>query len=412
MSAFVPHDDPLTAFEDVQLGEENFLRTADDLSHLPPDLMSPITNYSFYREPTLYLPPPPKHRLQTFQPKSASHDRPLFFSPTVSLSSASPASASSIFSSHAHSVDCTCSPVHAVDLDFVPSQSQSKTSTTFRLSAPLLASPGCHSDTTTSTSTSNPLHLAQYTFPLTPPLDERSPTPSKSYLDWKPCSLSTFASLPLPLLPAPTKPVFDLSPLHRLDLLPSLFPPSPFLQRVLASGLARRQSRHPYLASPALSCSSLPASRLKAPSKSRTSNGGTRSKYSREELACYCSTCNIGIATLLLRGKGSDLNVDYTPHFDCFDCRPDLAGDAQDYEPPHEIKVGYATTLSALLDQKEGLQMQQRRRSIGSTAKVRKAGAGRRDCNLNLVTCKWPISIYLQAVLSHSSSAQAIVAVL
>ena len=400
MAAFLPYDDETTPFEG------NFLQTADDLNHLPPDLISPLPSYALYREPVHYLSAP-KPRLNPFdrirQPSSHQQNRQHFPS-----SLPPPTSSNSSLSTYSYNyppIDLLSCREAVTDLD-LPSPSLVS-------SAPSLISPGLQLYETTSTSSGSSNLFSRYSFPLTPPIDEpNTSNQSNSYLEWKACtdlppppvtaSLASGVSastLP-PNTPStfpPSNP-FHLSPTsHPLPLeLPPTFVsrPSPnvpsssssssHLRRVISSGIARRRARNPYLASPALSCSSIfPLTS----SKARAAHGGGRSRLSRDEVSISCSKCNVGIATLQLRGKGNELDVDYRQDFVCFDCRPDLAGSPADYEPPHDTRVGYEATISAYLDREQGIETQRRRRVAGSSVRVRKASAGRRDPALELITC-------------------------
>jgi len=400
MAAFLPYDEETIPFDST---EGNFLQTADDLNHLPPDLISPLPSYALYREPAHYLPAP-KPRLNPFdrvrQPSSSQCQQQLFPPPPPSSSTSS----LSTYSYTYPSIDQVRCREAVADLDL------SSTNSLRTISAAPLISPGLQLYESTSTSSCSSSQFSRYSFPLTPPIDDptSSNQSSNSYLEWKPCTdlpppFSTLASgvSTSTLLPNPSTTFPPSNPFHLSTTsndLPTARPPTPVsqpssnspssstthLRQVISSGLARRRARNPCLASPALSCSSIfPLTS----SKTRSANGGGRSRLSRDDVSISCSTCSVGIATLQLRGKGNELDVEYRQDFVCFDCRPDLAGSPTDYELPHDLRVGYEATISACLDREQGVETQQRRRVVGSSVRVRKASAPRRDPALELLTC-------------------------
>ncbi|GAA6063595.1 hypothetical protein JCM10212_000989 [Sporobolomyces blumeae] len=188
---------------------------------------------------------------------------------------------------------------------------------------------------------------------------------------------STFTPSPLPLTP----------PLDAPQPFLTTYGSSPSLQRAVADGLANRAARGLGNASlsPATSIHTLPTPQTAKP---RNTAGGGHSLYIREEVPCVCATCSVAIATLHLRGKGDSLDTPYEAHFLCFDCRPDLADDADMYEGPDDVVVGYDSTLSAILDKAEGTLLIDRRRTASRpTVKVRKADAPRRDPTQDLLVC-------------------------
>lgn len=213
MAAFLPYDEETIPFDST---EGNFLQTADDLNHLPPDLISPLPAYALYREPAHYLPAP-KPRLNPFdrvrQPSSSQCQQQLFPPPPPSSSTSS----LSTYSYTYPSIDQVRCREAVADLDL------SSTNSLRTISAAPLISPGLQLYESTSTSSCSSSQFSRYSFPLTPPIDDptSSNQSSNSYLEWKPCTdlpppFSTLASgvSTSTLLPNPSTTFPPSNPFH------------------------------------------------------------------------------------------------------------------------------------------------------------------------------------------------------
>ncbi|GAA5887918.1 hypothetical protein JCM16303_005632 [Sporobolomyces ruberrimus] len=418
MAAFVPleEDDSTTPTFSygARIEESHFLRIADELRDLPADIISPLPAYSLYQQHAIvahhHTNHVPKHRLNSFE--SVGSIAPSHCAPSSIPVFGNPSCSSSMFPTPVPAISpYLCPGAFASGLSQYPRRPQQES---FSTGIPSLNSPGLQLNSMPHTTTYD---FSRHYFPLTPPVDD--PKTGTTGYPFGECStlLPVFSSLlpspsvtdePNPFtvsgrLDASTTEHVPLSPVSATSrpepFLPT-FPPStldrsPPLSSVISSGLARRRSRLTTLPSPSLSCTSIPPSSRTNPPKGRTSGGGPRSGNSRDEIVCFCKFCRVEIATLQLRKKGKDSDVELAEDFVCFDCRPDLVeGDGNEQES-RQSRIGYHSSLSALLDREEGTEVQSRRRRSGSSAKVRRAVASRRDPKAELLTCdvcRWTIA--------------------
>ncbi|GAA6018839.1 hypothetical protein JCM11491_006881 [Sporobolomyces phaffii] len=424
MAAFIPLDScsalsPFGGGSEHETEHDNFLsvQAADELPHLPADIISPLAAYSSYQEQEVahYTYRELKYRRSQIDPfggmppsHGCANGLPLFgnsFAPSSSAPTP-PTSMSSYLDPTV--VDSSCS--------HPPRGPQSTSFST----APSIYSPGLELNFMAPTSTA--YDFSRYYFPLTPPVEDPKAAPQSSYPFEEPSStlLPVFPSLvPSPsetndadpftvhqhsVCPAattPRRPVSPppstLEPLRPLPFLPlATVPLTSSLAGLFSSGASRRRSRIPTLPSPSLSSVSVPSSNRSQTVKTRTSSGGSRSQYSRDELTATCNTCEMELATLQLRRKGDNLDVEFDANFVCFECRPDLAGVEGGHDTGvDEIKIGYHSSLSALLDREEGTHVQRTRRRIGPTAQPRRTTSSRRcakDDSLTCDVCRWSIA--------------------
>lgn len=428
MAAFVPLDESIvdapSPFERGR-GEErggaddtNFLRTAEELRALPVDLITPLPAYSLYQEqeaahhhpgPLTKARPNPFESFAQHAPSQATFFRASDGSPASS--STSPWLLFGRSTSEYHPVGSSAACTHPPGSSLAPGLSncppRGPQSSSFSMP---LYSPGLHLNLSTGPlATAYDYHHHQY-FPLTPPVDDPKPGEASSYpfgfdgaasstlLPVFPSLLSSSSSSSVvanePDSPFTVTHAFEPSHPDRGDPVPqdsssSLphlpFPVPPSLAALVSRGLSRRRSRVPPLPSPSLSSTSLPSStRAK---KCRTSHGGSKSQYARDEVTCTCVSCRVEIATLQLRKKGTQLDIDFELDFRCFDCAPELveaAGTATEDSPT----IGYSSSLSALLDREEGIETPGTRRRSGVRCSPRKTASGRKGETDRSLNCK------------------------
>ncbi|GAA5985971.1 hypothetical protein JCM5350_007826 [Sporobolomyces pararoseus] len=428
MAAFVPLDEPSLGqclSETVGGGgtgdSSNFLRTAEELRSLPADLISPLPAYSFYRQHEAAhhpLVPPTKARPNPFtanQQQEQQIPSHALLPPSSSSSSSWPLFHPSSYSPAFNSTSSlpTFPPYPSttpVDLGLSTVPPRGTQSSSFS-TPPFIYSPGLHLNLTSasSTCTSTGYDFSQQYFPLTPPVEDSSKAGVElSSYPFTSSSVSS-SSLPpvFPSLLSPYTPVTNehsftvpqgfVNPSTSSNLSPKLLslphppsaPSSSTLSSLISSGIARRRLRVPPLPSPCLSSSSNPSSSTarSQPPKAKTSQGGGRSQYSRDEVISSCSTCHVELATLQLRKKGGAQHVDFVNDFTCFECKPDLAALERTPGDSEELKVGYHSSLSALLDREEGTEIQRKRRRVGSRAKARRSASTRQTSKDNSLTC-------------------------
>ncbi|GAA5962645.1 hypothetical protein JCM3765_006875 [Sporobolomyces pararoseus] len=426
MAAFVPIGEPLLDHCSSESGggggdSSNFLRTAEELRSLPADLISPLPAYSLYRQhEAAHHPFVPSTKARP-NPFSANQQQPSHAFPPPSSSSAS-SSSWPLFHPSSYSPAFTSSnppptfppypattPVELGLSTLPPRGTQSSSFSTPHF----IYSPGLHLNLspTSSTCTSAGYDFSQQYFPLTPPVEDSKSGVEPSSYPFTSSSVSSsslqpaFPSLLPSYTPITTEHSFtvnrafvDPSSSSSSNLLspeqlslphPPSVPSSSTLASLLSSGIARRRLRVPPLPSPCLSTNSNPSSSTarSQPVKVRTSQGGGRSQYSRDEVISSCTTCRIELATLQLRKKGDAQHVDFVNDFTCFECRPDLATAEGGTAEPEEIQVGYHSSLSALLDREEGIEIQRKRRRMGSRTKARRSTSNRQACKDNSLTC-------------------------
>ncbi|GAA5911389.1 uncharacterized protein JCM6883_000081 [Sporobolomyces salmoneus] len=403
MAAFVPLDSPPVLSQGEEGGgggneEPNFLSAADELALLPADLITPLPAYSLYREQEAarhHLPHPSRTRLNSNESFSQPSHAFLPSSSSSWPSFASSSSSSSLihdfpFSPYSYDPSCISGNSGLSTCTTRGSQSSSFSNPSF------VSSPGLQLNFHPSVPSSS-YDFANPTYPLTPPIDRGEPSftfgeTSSSTLppDFQSLPYSSSSSTEKYRFSSAVAPPFDSStPTSSFTLpLDSVSTSSnSSLAAIVSSGLARRRSRASPLPSPSLSSSSIPSSaRPQFSLKGRTSQGGSRSRYARDEVTVTCVLCQAEIATLQLRSQGEALDVDFVAEFVCFTCRPDLVGTNMIGMEGQDSDVGYYSSLSALLDREEGLAGDRKRRRVGSRTNPRKS-ASRKDANDNSLIC-------------------------
>ncbi|GAA5930581.1 uncharacterized protein JCM15063_002404 [Sporobolomyces koalae] len=401
MAAFVPFDPHQVFPEEDAFGQgREYYQPIDEhlqIEHdLPPDLISPLPAYALYQHQEVLQHyttlPLPKHRSNPFVPSPLGHVAESVDSTfsCSTLSSYFPSISRSAFDSNAPR------PADS-QLSTLASQWANATSVSHT------ASPGLHLnlvDPNAAPFSALPTRRdPQHSFLLTPPIEappasglfnptewHRDVSSSTVDNDFAYCpahaatpNISPFIASTFSVATRPSATPISLAQGESPSTLDAARSP---LQQVVSSGLARRRARNAALPSPSPSASSLPSATRSRPVKSKpVSGGGARARSSFDEISASCKQCNNTIATLQLRGKRDDLDIEFAQDFTCSGCS---YGQVHNEE---SVSVGYASTLSALLDREEGVQVETTRSRLGKPASKAKKGPRWDADEAGLLTC-------------------------